>query len=290
MKYFSIYLTMLLAMAFFCVPVAFAWDITKTCGTGEGEELCQEGESPLPTYWQMPCLSYYLNENGSSRMGFVSVQEALKKSIQEWNRPDISSLTLHYAGLTNEDRIGYNPYIDDNANIIVFRDDEWHESHAMIALTTVTHSRSTGIIYDADIEINSYDYPFGIYEKDGKSVVDLQNTLTHEIGHTFGLAHSGENGSTMAPYSGTGEIELRTLGQDDLDAIANIYPPSAQKCQFSKDNYFERPIYEMTEGPAAHSSSCSGVPVQGQDTSRGWLLLCGVVLCILKKRRVLRSQ
>ncbi len=288
MKYFPIYMIIFLAMASLGVPAAFAWESTMTCGSGEGEEPCKDGELPLPTYWQKPCLSYYLNENGTSQMGFVSVQEVLKKSIQEWNRPDISSLTLHYAGLTNEDRIGYNPYIDDNANIIVFRDNAWNESHAMLALTTVTHSRSTGIIYDADIEVNTYDYPFGIYEKDGQHVVDLQNTLTHEIGHTFGLAHSVVEGSTMSESSNAGEIDLRTLDKDDLDAIVNIYPPSSKKCSFTKDDYFERPNYEMTEGPAAHASNCSGVPVQGHKTSWGWLLFLGAVLCNLKKRRVLQ--
>lgn len=292
MKHVAFFLTALPAMIFFPMHDCLAWNVTMTCGPGYDEVVCADGEKPLPTYWQSPCLSFYLNENGTTQMDFTAVQEVVRKSVQEWNHPKVSSLTLHYAGQTNEDRIGYNPYIDENANIIVFRDnDTWEESRQMMALTTVTHSRSTGLIYDADIEINTTHYHYGIFETDGSGVVDLQNTLTHEIGHTFGLAHSSKLDATMFPYSGTGEINLRTLDQDDLDAIANVYPPSSKKCSFSKDDYFERPIYEMTEGPAAHSSSCSGVPVQGHERPWGWLgIICGAVLCILKKRRVLQRQ
>ena len=269
---------------------AFAFRITLTCGDWPEDVVCGDGDVSLPTYWEKPCISFYLNEQGTKQMKFVDVMDVVKQSIVAWNHPEKSSLTLNYAGLTNEDRVGFNPYINDNANIIVFRDgDSWEESSMMMALTTVTHSRSTGVIYDADIEVNTSSFKYGIFEKDGVGVVDLQNTLTPEIGHAFGLAHSDVLDATMFPYSSTGDISLRTLDEDDLAAIENLYPPSNSQCKFGAEDYFVRPKYAMNEGPAQNTEDCSGIPM-GRQAPLGWGLLLLGVLCILKKRRGLRKQ
>ena len=288
MRVFPIFIAPFLAMMSLGVQNAHAWKVTQTCGPAFDEVACNDGETPLPTYWENPCLAFYLNENGTLQMKFSDVRRVVEDSINEWNHPDISSLYMIFGGLTNEDRVGFNPYIHENANIIVFRDqDAWEESSRMMALTTVTHSRTTGLIYDADIEVNTTHFVYGIYEKDGAAVVDLQNTLTHEIGHTFGLAHSDDLEATMFPYSGTGETALRSLSKDDLDAIATVYPPSNKKCIFPKSSYFERPPYEMTEGPA-NSSDCSGLPRQNQGAWGLWCIL-GIALCAIKKGRVWRQ-
>lgn len=231
---------------------ALAWEQSMTCGNNGAP--CTD-YPPYPTYWEKPCISFHLNEKGTSDISFSFVQQIVKESIEEWNHPEFSSLQTHFSGLTNEDRVGYNPYISQNSNIIVFRDnDTWTESQAMMALTTVTHRNSTGVIYDADIEINTSNFQYGIYEINGSNVVDLQNTLTHEIGHVFGLDHSTDPNATMFPYSTAGETNLRDLSDDDLLAIATVYPKSVPvQCKF-KDKYFKKPKYAMDEIPP--ESSC----------------------------------
>lgn len=246
------------ALALLIPASAFAWVQTYTCG--EINDPCLGNNKPLPTYWPNPCITFHLNEKGTKYINFAQLQYITKTAIETWNRPNDSALSLHLAGLTNEDRIGYNPYIKDNTNIIVFRDDNWNESRSIMALTSVTYQNSTGLIYDADIEVNTKYWPYGIYEKDGKDVVDYQNTLTHELGHVFGLAHSDNVEATMFPYSSTGETGLRTLAYDDILAIRAIYPPSGQQCKFS-DYYFTKPPYEMNEAPAA-DSACAATPLQ----------------------------
>lgn len=253
----------LVFLALFLIPAsASAWEQTMTCGD---TAPCPEGQSPLPTAWKSPCVAFHLNQNGTSHMSFLDVTNTVKTSIQTWNRPALSSLTPHFSGNTDEDRIGYNPYFPaNNANIIVFRDENWQESRAIMALTTVTHHISTGQIFDADIEINTTNYKYGIVEKDGSHVVDLQNTLTHEIGHVFGFAHSSVQDATMFPYSGTGETNLRSLAQDDLSALVAIYPPDKNiSCTFD-DQFYKRPWYEMDYMPPAQYESCSASPLSSR--------------------------
>ena len=102
---------------------AQAWVQTTTCG----ESLeCTIDETPHPTHWETPCVAFHLNKDSTSDIPALdAVVKIVRDSIQAWNIPKKSSLTAHYSGLTNEDRIGFNPYTKRNANIIVFRDDNW---------------------------------------------------------------------------------------------------------------------------------------------------------------------
>ena len=85
----------------------------------------------------------------------------------------------------------------------------------------------------------------------GQSVHDLQNALTHEMGHVIGLDHTcylqpppliDNNGNptsdcadappdvlatTMFPSANPGDIDKRTLAPDDQQAVCEIYPAAA---------------------------------------------------------------
>ena len=52
---------------------------------------------------------------------------------------------------------------------------------------------------------------------------DLQNTLTHELGHALGLDHSSIPQATMAASSTQGETSKRALHQDDKEGHSYIY-------------------------------------------------------------------
>ena len=202
------------------VPIqGFAWVQTQTCE----QETCS-GYPRQPISWDSPKITFYVNENGSSQMSLYTVIDVTQKSLSEWYRPEISSLDPRYGGTTPDDLVGYVINSKNNKNIIVFRDTNWMESSAMLALTTVTHNNANGDILDADIEINTMVHSFGDCDVSGDTVFDFQNTLTHELGHAFGLEHSPVRESTMNAYSNKGDISLRSLDQDDLDAIATIYP------------------------------------------------------------------
>jgi MYXO-CTERM domain-containing protein len=58
--------------------------------------------------------------------------------------------------------------------------------------------------------------------------IDVQNTATHEEGHSIGLAHSLDPLATMYATAPAGETSKRILSDDDIAAVCTIYPKGAQ--------------------------------------------------------------
>lgn len=114
-----------------------------------------------------------------------------------------------------------------NANIVLFRDDSWPYSGAgsVLALTTVTFNTKTGVISDADMEINAASPDKVLTTSDSDVQIDLQSILTHEAGHFLGLAHTLVQDATMFSDYKPGSTTLRDLDEDDRAGLCAAYPP-----------------------------------------------------------------
>jgi hypothetical protein len=151
----------------------------------------------------------------------------------------------------------------DYKNSIIFRTLSWgpppdepgsgsYDPEAL-AITSVFVDKSNGQIKDGDIEINNFNFSWGDLVADpslvGKSQ-DLQNALTHEMGHLIGLDHTCyvagtktipiDNAgnpvpscdmasetvlaTTMAATAIPGDTAKRTLAPDDIMGVCDIYP------------------------------------------------------------------
>lgn len=92
-----------------------------------------------------------------------------------------------------------------------------------IAVTTTWFSRSSGFAVESDARYNTR----FAWSTDGSSgAMDVQNIVTHEVGHTFGLDHpkGKEIGClSMYAYGSTGETQKRTLGTGDVRGIRALY-------------------------------------------------------------------
>ncbi|MCX5732172.1 MAG: matrixin family metalloprotease [Deltaproteobacteria bacterium] len=109
-----------------------------------------------------------------------------------------------------------------------------------IALTTTTYRLSTGVILDADVEVNAgdgegeegflltcIDPPAPVCTEErriGCIGMDLQNAISHEVGHFLGFAHSDSRGSTMYAKASRGETGKRVLSADAVEGMCDVYP------------------------------------------------------------------
>ena len=106
-----------------------------------------------------------------------------------------------------------------NTNTVTFRDhwgdDAFHAPDAA-AITIVTFTSPSARILDADTELNlrTASNPRGfVFATDGRTnAADLPTIVTHEIGHTQGLAHSGERSAVMWYSAGRGEQRVHAAG------------------------------------------------------------------------------
>jgi hypothetical protein len=268
------------------VPDALAFCRTTTCDSDTktcvvDEAGCQVLD-PYDKYlfWPELCVTFAVHENGSPLRGisYDKAEEASRRAFQTWISADCGSGRHPSIGVVSLgsvvcDLVQYNhdaPADEDspaqvaapNANLIVFRDDNWtHAGDKTIALTTITFATSTGEILDADIEVNSQDVEFTT----GETIVrnDLQSVLTHEVGHFFGLAHSRVPGASMNPDYDRGDLDFRSLSEDDRAGMCEIYGPLVDSAQ------------PVAAGGAAATEEESAIDCTGATPRYGFSRYCG---------------
>ncbi|MGH7268976.1 MAG: matrixin family metalloprotease [Polyangiaceae bacterium] len=121
-------------------------------------------------------------------------------------------------------------------HLIVFRDGDWmaQDPTDTLALTTVTYATDSGIVFGAEIEINSHDHRLTTAEPPPPGTIDLRTILTHEAGHFLGLAHATDVRSVMYAYYNPDSFKLTA---DDIAGICAIYPPdpAIASCSITAD-------------------------------------------------------
>lgn len=158
--------------------------------------------------------------------------------------------------------------------------DCWQFGESAIAITTTSFSPRTGQILDSDIELNTPSYFFSTVDsppcvKGMESVncvaADVQNTMTHEIGHLLGLAHYAEATSTMYFRASTGELSKRTLDVGSKKFVCDVYPKGgvAKTCFIPK--------LSVEQGALA-KSACAATGLEG-------LALVGLAAFLVRRRR-----
>jgi hypothetical protein len=232
----------------------------------------------LKIHWGNSCVFVTPDEHGSSQIANGDEFPAIDASFDAWVQQTNGCSYLQVTHLKPAPvETG-----TDGINVVKFRESTWcapahggmpencHPSGAT-ALTTVSYvdkpGRSDdGTILDADVEINGVEFTIGICTpgagcattvSNASQVEDLQNTLTHEAGHFFGLDHNcfvfdpqnpnrphpvddmnqpipncfpasalppSITEATMYWQEAAGETKKRSLETDDQNGFCSLYP------------------------------------------------------------------
>jgi MYXO-CTERM domain-containing protein len=216
-------------------------------------------------YWESGCVFVTVDSAGTKAIADDQEFAVIDTSVATWNDDTASCSYLR----VNIDGKRATEVGKDYINVIKFRDVSWcrpalhgdparcyDESAAGITTATFFNDGSArdGAIVDADIELNNVNFAISVDGVTQKPMAgckaDLQNTLTHELGHLHGLEHTcladrdpprvDDQGNpvprclsttdpkivdaTMYNFQDCDETKKRTLEADDIAAICAIYP------------------------------------------------------------------
>ncbi len=205
--------------------------------TGSCMQRCPEprdaGEGRfLRLAWDDRDLTWQLERGGSRDVEREVVIAVVDRSFFRWTNVTCGEHALDFAvsfdSSPNDDPVAVHTLVGPNENQVLF-DDAWtaHDHDpAAYALTTVHFSTATGELLGADLELNEEHWRFTTCPPEGcvDGAVDLENVVTHEVGHFFGLAHTPDDeDATMWACSAPGDVHMRDLEADDVAGICALY-------------------------------------------------------------------
>jgi hypothetical protein len=110
----------------------------------------------------------------------------------------------------------------DGENTIIFGN---YPTANVIGVTTIIGNRYTGQILEFDMVLDT-DYAWGNADTETTPVMDLQNIVTHELGHGVGLGDLYKRTAsqeTMYGYGSYDQVIKRSLYFGDIAGIKSLY-------------------------------------------------------------------
>jgi MYXO-CTERM domain-containing protein len=282
----SRFLAFLACFAAFASPLdasAFCRSTTCTDSCPTDDQGCKT--TGLPLRWTSSCVGMSLSKAGSDLLAESEISRVFNASLATWSAVQCAGLSpsISYRVLATVD-CDDAVYNQDgpNANIVLFRDNDWPYQGLdnTLAYTTVTFDPDTGNILGADVEVNTaYNI---ITTSDTNVKVDLQSIMTHELGHALGLAHSSDPNATMNAVYVDGDTSIRQLADDDIAAICADYPPARDaKCDPIPPGGF----ISACSPPAPPASKKSCAFASASDPSPSGSLSLVAMIAVLRLRR-----
>jgi len=212
-----------------CAALLTALAVPAAAGAWrQGTAVNDEGVT-LSLSRQGDCVVWSLSEEGTPDVPDSSaLRGAVRSAFETWNAVDCTFMRFVEGGASacGCDDIGYDEN-GRNANLVAWCEESWPADFPpeAIAITVVSYNQETGQIYDTDVAFNGTSFTFTAAGSGMET--DVRNTMTHEAGHMIGIGESDVSEATMWPYSGPGDVEKRTLSDDDRAAVCAMYPVAA---------------------------------------------------------------
>jgi len=179
--------------------------------------------------YQLADLPFLYEINDSTDTSYFP---GIQTGANTWNKIPGAYFEFHFDGTTTANSVG-----QDNVNLVYFDDGEggnFEEGTNTIAFSLTFTSTAGGYhAVESDLIWNSREFPPGTNGESNR--IDLQSTITHELGHHMGLGHFTEFGSppgcgeeyptaTMAGGVANGDTTGRSLHEQDIAGAIELYP------------------------------------------------------------------
>ncbi len=195
------------------------------------------------TYWDSGRLNLVgnpINQSGVSPQDFFS---ASVKSLQKWAKTSQNLLKFDYWQGTNPEEYESSTLYNGHNSIYFLSNQSGGSqlSSNIIALTQLWYDEDSGEILESDIVLNDIHYNFTMNPADTTgfgsggpgfgSKVFLEGVITHELGHAFGLSHTGTMQSSMFYMEAPDQSHISC---DDITGIRTIYANSSVNGSMSR--------------------------------------------------------
>ncbi len=164
----------------------------------------------LPFHWYTTA-NFWINPSNKYGLFASAVVTTVRASADTWDTETAASV-FSYKGTTGRSAGRYDGY-----NVVA-----WGSYRAgVIAVTYIWYSGSR--IVETDTRMNML---FSWSLNGGANKMDVQNIMTHELGHWCGLADLYSDADywlTMYGYAANGETYKRTLGLGDILGLEAVY-------------------------------------------------------------------
>jgi hypothetical protein len=215
-------------------------------------------------YWPTSCVPLNVYTGSFAELPRDQVLHALEAAARTWSHDGAGCTYMNIELLPGSGDLPHQA--NDSRNVLVFRTDRWcrwsdapsecNYDPSALAVTSV-FAKGDGHIIDGDIEVNAAMGSILWMDADVMRLPgrhDLQNAITHEMGHFLGFDHTcyqpfankerpnddqgnpapdcGDTApeaikaTTMYDSTSAGETSKRMLSEDDQKAVCQTYPPA----------------------------------------------------------------
>ena len=188
----------------------------------EGQEQGVYSYIAKGTKWKVT-ENLLLNPNCDENLDALII-DAVLAGLDEWETAGGADLTI-FGNVIIDENVSYQGGAYRGSNTISFGS---YENPGVIGVTTVwgyfTGPPSQREIVEAHLLMND-DFEWGDASVDNL-LMDVQNIMTHELGHWAGMGDIYESGGieeTMYGYSAEGEIKKRDLYYGDIRGVTEMY-------------------------------------------------------------------